>query len=228
MPDRLNWVLIHGWGFDASVWNSWNSHLSPVSNIYTPDRGYFQSVPNIKPVLKNPHHTVVVTHSVGLHFIPPAWWDRIKNLVVISGFLSFHPVDSVGERRSRKILDRMIDQMKTEPDLVLGRFYRNCYKPYTAEFDQPGPVHTLQLMNDLQLLNDHELESEYLKQPRKLLILHGANDRIVDSRKSEDLHNRLPGSVLHIHRKQGHALPFMQPDWCIEQINDWLIEHDER
>lgn len=54
-----------------------------------------------------------------------------------------------------------------------------------------------------------------------LLLLGGAQDRLVDPRCSQALARawQLP---LRLHPQAGHDLPLDAPDWLIEQLQDWL------
>lgn len=227
MPDHLNWLLMHGWGFDASVWTEWSRRLPDTQNTYIPDRGYFHASSEFKPGLKNFGRHVAVTHSMGLHLIPDGWWNRITHLVIIGGFLSFHPSEKNRKRRSQKILANMLHKVESDPETVLDEFYINCFKPDRVPYSRPGPVFGSRLLEDLELLNTHKMATRYLKRLHKILILHGANDGIVDPGKAEELHELLPGSRLYIHDTQGHGLPFLQPGWCLQHVRKWLIENEE-
>lgn len=221
------WKLMHGWGFESSVWDVWSESLPESSEVHLHDRGYFGTSGEPRFFLDDTAHTIVVTHSLGLHFIPKEMFAQITNLVVIGGFLSFHPDEEPAKSHSSKIIHSMIERIGQEPDALLDDFYRNCFSPSPVSYKNPGRPNGKRLRDDLELLDVHRISVSDLMLVEKLLILYGRNDRILDYRKGEEIHARLPKSTLYLHESEGHALPFLDPEWCLGRISNWLSEDDE-
>jgi len=217
--DRI-WFLQHGWGFDSTCWNQWRYLIPENEVILTGDRGYFGDSMQIDSnEVTNHRQLVVVTHSLGIHLVPDDFLNKAHNLIIISGFDYFHPEDQRLEQRSQKIVKSMLARIeKGQSRDLLKDFYKNCYYPTHPDLKVPKERNDSVLKNDLELLNKNRMVIENLKNPQKILILHGDTDRIVDISKGRKLQGMLVGSEIVIKEKSGHSLPFTHPEWCIDQI----------
>jgi pimeloyl-[acyl-carrier protein] methyl ester esterase len=214
------WFLQHGWGFDSICWNQWRDLIPGNDIMLTGDRGYFGDSMKIdKKIITNHKRLVVVTHSFGFHLVPQEIINNAHSLIIISGFDYFHPEDQRLEQRSQKIVKSMLARIESGRTRdLLKEFYKNCYYPSIPDLKVPKKCNDSVLKNDLGLLNKNRMVIENLKNPQKILILHGDKDRIVDISKGRKLHGMLAGSEIKIKEKSGHSLPFSHPEWCIDQI----------
>ncbi len=181
------------------------------------DRGYWSKP--ISPSLSENRQNVIICHSLGLHYCTP-WLGKIDQLVIISGFEHFHGSTTGGNSFTRKHLQRMKRRMKNDPNALLTDFYRDC------EFPGLPPINSLSnpklLTEDLDLLDCNFVDLENLRKIPKILLLHGANDRIVCRARAEELQAKLQGSVLKIIPEAGHGLPFTHTTVCWQAIKAFI------
>jgi pimeloyl-[acyl-carrier protein] methyl ester esterase len=192
------------------------------------DRGYSGTSQSFQ-FDKSDRKNVMITHSFGLHWCPEEQLRSADLLVVIGGFLQFHPQTAQFRRRSRRMLTRMIEEMHSDPEKVMYRFLENCYLPEPVEErEEWKQVNLMQLIEDLNRLNRAELQGELLKKIPKLCILHGSKDRIVSKSKAREIYNRVYSSSRYMEIKEaGHAVPFTQPERCWSFIEPELAAESD-
>lgn len=214
MADTISILLQHGWAFDKSIWQDWISSNDHDYNFILPDRGYYGN-PEIVDYSKV---TVAVTHSFGLHLLPDNLFSQLDRLVIISGFHEFHPSTRKARLMSQRAVVQMISKLEVQSEEVLQKFYLNCFAPEKPRYHASKMPDIKLLHKDLQRLNNHVQESEKLIQPGKVYILHGSNDRIVNTHKATELEKMIPGSTLAIKHRAGHMLPVSHTQWCLDQL----------
>jgi pimeloyl-ACP methyl ester carboxylesterase len=225
MKEKIELILQHGWGFDASAWEGWRTHLNDNADydlvVHRAERGYFGKRKFDPTFSARPGRKVAIAHSTGLHFLPPEVLSRADLLVIISSFVSFHSGDSLEQRRSRRTFRLMLEKLELNPLEVLDDFYSNCYYPLLTrqvllrrnadlvKLDQ------LSLYNDLQVVDDCLLDPAAPSAAGQVLILHGDRDKVVSSSQAVALQKLLPRSFLIMYEGVGHALPFthVAPCW---------------
>lgn len=219
---KRQWYLQHGWGFDSRIWYKWKSLIPDDNIIILPDRHYFNSNKEIaSDSVSQDSALIVVSHSFGLHFLSEKILSRADILVIIGGFEYFHPLDKRLEKRSRLIIEKMIQHLDKDPESLLSEFYANCGYPAENSLKVPDEIKNLALLKeDLQLLNEHKLDLSRLKKLKKILILNGDSDRIVKVEKAKSLHEKLKNSQLIIKENSGHLLLYTEPEWCLNQIKN--------
>lgn len=221
---ECRFLAYHGWGFDSTCWQPWQKSLMEYGEFDLYDRGYFGNP--LKPgIKKNERNLIVFTHSFGLHWCREEIIRNADMLVIFGGFLKFHPQAAQFKRRSRLILQQMINDFEVHPEKVLKNFYRNCYAPKEhPELEIEDLNHDL-MLEDLNRLHDSELDIDLLRQSGKLCILHGADDYIVPKTKGREIYNHLQHMSQYFEIKMGgHALPFSHR----EQLFEFLKPHLEQ
>jgi len=207
--------FIHGWGFDNKVWDPWLDCLAQSIRANIFDRGYFKNRKydfkfNISGCAK-----IVISHSFGLHHLSANDFSQIEMLVIISGFRYFHEYSS-----NRELSEKQIELMKRKlllnPARLLGDFYSAC--GLKENRISSALINRELLYEDLALLNKNQIDLESIKSIPSILLLHGAEDNIINHEYSRRLHDLLPHSKLFINDKEGHALPLTDPYWCINNI----------
>lgn len=141
-------LFVHGWGFSSEVW--------PTKRGVFYDRGYFF---HPRPFPQQSVHTLV-THSFGLHFVPPTLLAGIKKLIVLGGFVDF--------KRKNRVIERML---QGDLKVVLRDFYLNC-----------GYNGTVHLFNHTLLTEDLETLRTSTFRPievEEVVVIHGKEDKIV-------------------------------------------------
>lgn len=201
-------LMYHGWGFDSRCWQSWEERLGSYGAVECYDRGYFGK-PAVPVISGNAEKLIVFTHSFGLHLCSKEWIQNADILVIFGGFLQFHPHAAQFKRRSRLVLQQMINEFEIRPEEVLQEFWRNCYAPADApELSVENINHEL-MLKDLNRLHDSRREIALLKEPGEVYIFHGADDYIVPKSKGREIYNRLQDKARYYEiRMSGHALPF--------------------
>lgn len=220
-------VAFHGWGFDASYWQPWKDFLSDYGIFQTYDRGYFNDPQEVE-TLAGPVPTVLIAHSFGLHWIEEALLAQADLLLIVSGFLHFHPYAAQYKRRSRLVLQEMINTMEVNPEKVLTNFYGNAYAPQEAPEKEIGEINHQLLLDSLRRLQDAEMDTQLLKKADKICILHGSEDHIVPHKKGRQIFTQLQGQAQYFEIKgAGHALPYTHYKQCLEFVTPEITELTE-
>jgi pimeloyl-ACP methyl ester carboxylesterase len=240
--------LQHGWGFDSTIWHPWLSVLEPQHEVLNLDRGYFgrkfsplvnasQNAAPARRTARTPTSKpirIVVSHSFGLHLLTHETLRACNVLVIISGFARFI---SAGDTLLRRSYKQMKSRLITDHKALLQDFYSSCFQAHEQHRLVSEPTADLELLStDLDRLGKSNLfEAEQLDAgpgdsspplAQSILILHGRNDTIVALAKAEELHERLPGSVLRVHNSANHALPFLEETWCMQQIDQYVTDRE--
>jgi pimeloyl-[acyl-carrier protein] methyl ester esterase len=215
MPTTI--IAYHGWGFDRTCWQPWKDLFAQRGeDLFMSDRGYF--TPSALSITSpTDHRTIVLAHSYGLHLCPAEQLQRADLLVLFSSFLAFHPQLELKRRRSLLMLSQMMTQFETNPQSVLETFKAKCYHPVAWErsSDSSKALNSELLLHDLKSLDVCLFDVALLKKIPKILILHGAQDRIVSVEKGRELFQHLPDNSQYIEIEQaGHGLPFTHIDAC--------------
>ena len=213
MP-AIDVVAQHGWGFGAWCWDGWRAVMPEGFAFHCVDRGYFGPATADVP----PRPQILITHSLGLHLLPPDLAAGAGAIVVLGGFRHFHHEDERLARRSRHTIDKMALRVGREPWALLADFYARCGM---AEARAQGDIDVELLYGDLMLLQEHELDMDFLQTGVPIRIVHGDGDRIVPLEKANQLHGLVPGSALAVLHGAGHALPITHIREC------WRVVEDE-
>lgn len=210
-------IAFHGWGFAGSDWQDWKDKLSEYGTFQFYDRGYFTGPKEI--TLSSDSLTVLISHSFGLHFIEQSLFDQADLLIINSGFLYFHPYTAQYKRRSRLIIQEMINNLEVKPEEVLQEFYENSYAPQNFSGREIEDLNHKLLIDDLQKLQSSEMDTQLLKKVGKICILHGSDDRIVPKRKGREIYTQFGEKSRYFEVKgAGHALPFTHYQQCLDFI----------
>ncbi|WP_442679905.1 alpha/beta fold hydrolase [Sphingomonas sp. ASY06-1R] len=190
-------LFLHGWGFDARLWDGVRQALAPLATIAW-DRGYFER-PQAEPV-DGP--LIAIGHSLGSLILSCAPPPGCIGLIAINGFDRFAGDGAV----PRRVVDRMRHRFADAPGEVLDAFrIRSGAAP--AE----DPIDAARLAADLDLLATGDARDG--ERPR--LILHGGDDPILPPEMRATLFGGAPAQTL---AGAAHLLPLTHPDWCAAQI----------
>lgn len=234
----INITFQHGWAFSAHCWNPWfdamNSLTSSSGNVlvqraFAADRGYFGDLPidgrcQNTPGVKGHGQplNVIVTHSFGLHLITPVELARADIVCAFGSFLAFHPEGEVRARKSKRIITRMLEQFKTDPQSVMVEFLANCYHPCLppemgSSLEQQQANLAL-LEEDLKRLDNGVVPLKSLEAVKKIVLFHDEDDKIIPIEQAYAMRERLPNSTLILSSGAGHALPFARSEWAFSQL----------
>lgn len=212
----LRFIFQHGWGFHASCWREWRVLLARPCLVG--DRGYWgDPVPLERSATSS--GSVLVCHSLGLHFLPAELLAHASLLVIISGFAQFHGQNSADGRFSRKHVQKMLSRLRTDPTALIADFYRDC--GCAGWPVDPRPMDTALLARDLLLLDQGRVEERRFAKLPAILLLHGREDRVARPERAAELAGLLCRSQVTIIDGAGHGLPFTHPQLCLELICDF-------
>lgn len=214
-------LLQHGWAYDPNMWNEWISFLPETPLVA--NRGYFSPSEDNSSDFKDAQ--VIVTHSLGLHFLSADHFQNCKLLLILSGFQEFHPASNESRKFSLKVIEKMLREVELQNDSVLTKFYQRALRPVKEEALTQENIFWSPLGRDLCFLNENTLDLSPIKKIPKVLILHGDSDAIVPVEKSFSLAEQLPNSEVTLIPNAGHALPLSHPKECWAAIQKhWPLE----
>lgn len=160
-----------------------------------------------------PHADYIVTGSMGGLLAMERLPARCRKLVLISSTAKFCAGEGYGCGTPEKVLKRMIVQLQRDPGGVLAEFFKNVHFPrresrHAIATRQEAPAAALDdLVAGLEYLLASDVRAKVPSIQIPVLLLHGAEDRIIPPAASEWLHAQLPESRLKIFANDGHALP---------------------
>jgi pimeloyl-ACP methyl ester carboxylesterase len=227
MAER-QFMVFHGWGFDHTFWQPWTEQLSEWGKVQCYDRGYFGDSNAVEPDEKI-DQTVLITHSFGLHWVEPLLLEQADLLIICGGFLYFHPYAAQYKRRSRLIVQEMINNLEKEPEKVLHSFYENCYAPDNPPQAVVENLNQQQLLDDLRRLQNSDLNHQHLKEAEQICIIHGSDDHLVPNKKGRQMYAQLQSQAQYFEIKgAGHALPQTHYEQCLEFIAPEIVDVSQR
>jgi len=197
---RPTLILLHGWGFDARLWDALAGAL-PDHPIVRWDRGYFGQTED--SVVEEP--VVGIGHSLGsmllADLLPPD-----APLIAINGFDHFTGADGVPPR----VVERMRGRFAEAPSEVLTDFRDRCGSPPAQD-----NLVAERLAGDLSLLATHRA----VQTSRPILSLQGGMDPILPDCLRRHV---FPGATRATQEESGHLLPVTHTAWCAQQIEAFL------
>lgn len=215
MPDlKTDLITFHGWGFSADIWSGWDSLVPEYVSIRHANRGYFgdRKVPEFN---NSTEQKVIMAHSFGLHWCPHELIMKADHLVIVSGFLSFHPDQPRQARRSKLMLQQMMSRFVDKPHEVLENFYELVFKPSPISVDTPTEINHDKLLDDLALLGSVYIQPELLHNIPAITIIHGEEDSVVPKEKAHELFSIFKRKSQYFEIKHaGHAIPFTRKKQC--------------
>jgi len=193
-------LFLHGWGFDASLWDGLRACFAPEDTLAW-DLGFFGAP--ARPAPPPGRAVIAVGHSFGalwlLHERPLAW----AGLVAINGFTCFARRDDFAPGIPPRVLARMRRRLQQAPAEVVAEFRASC--GCAAPAPQTPDIAWL----DAGLA---ALESWDERPAMPSLALCGAGDDLISPAMSQAC---FPEISWH---QGGHLLPLQAPEWCAAQL----------
>jgi hypothetical protein len=224
--DNIEVYLFHGWALSPGVWDGLINALKSTGksdsnlnfNFHLYNRGYFSAEPS-NYFSTGTGTTVIVTHSLGLHFVPLSLLHKADFIFVVSGFLNFH---KFGGSHTKRIVNKMIEKLKLEPETVLREFYKNMFLPNVIddEFmkEEIKGINVQRLMDDLNYLNDVIITQRIFSSRSRISLMHGEGDMISSHRHSLNWMMKMNNVSGRIIRHAGHSLPITHSKLISEYI----------
>jgi pimeloyl-[acyl-carrier protein] methyl ester esterase len=168
-----------------------------------------------------PEADYIVTGSMGgllaIELLP----ERCSKLVLISSTARFCATADYRCGTHEKILRRMMLQLEDQPDAVLEAFYKNVHYPHAPVATRPGCSRE-ELAAGLEYLRIADVREKVPQIGLPVLLLHGADDRIIPAAATEWLHDHLPESKRILFENDGHALPAHHFVEVMDEISRFL------
>lgn len=191
-------LLLHGWGYDAAIWDGVRAALPEFSAVAW-DRGYFG--PASALAIDGP--VLAIGHSLGALLLAEAETPHCIGLIAINGFDRFTGDDAVQPR----VMERMRKRFAEAPAEVL--------RDFRARIGSEAPTATIDaamLAADLARLA--EVDARDVARP-PTLVLHGAADPLLPPPMrgavfANAVRESFPGA--------GHLLPLTHAGWCADRI----------
>lgn len=198
-------VLVHGWGYDAALWDAVRAQLDPALPVFTHDLGYFGAVLPA-PTFAEP--VIAVGHSLGV-----LWWLTQadipwRRLLSINGFPRFTATNEFPGVAPR-VLARMQMQFAREPAAVLADFHARCGGHAPAV--QPDLA---RLAEGLDALAHWDGRAALAFRRDNVTALAASDDPIVSPAMSQAAF----GARCEMIETTGHLLPLTHPERCARAI----------
>lgn len=216
-------IAYHGWGFDPSIWTPLRAELNPYVNFEATNKGYFSDPFFPSWNESSESEKILLVHSYGLHWCCREMLQKADHLVVIGGFLNFHPNSQKEYKRSKLMLRKMQSQFVDSPGKVLHKFYEQVFFPEEPKIEVPGNLHHDLLLSDLSDLDHDNRKNADIFDMNSITIIHGSDDQIVGNERARGMYSklRLRSQYFEI-KKAGHGLPFTHSSKIFEILNSLL------
>lgn len=216
-------LAYHGWGFDSSIWQPLQNELQPFVRFEAANRGYFSDSFTPSWNSSSESESLLLVHSYGLHWCDQEILQQADHLVILGGFLRFHPKPRQEYKRSKMMLRKMQSQFVDSPDKVLQKFYEQVFHPQYPKIDVPDNLCHDLLLTDLGDLDRDNRKNADIFDMNSITIIHGAEDQIVSNELARDMYSklRLRSQYFEI-KRAGHGIPFTHSSKIFEILNSLL------
>ena len=214
-------VLVHGWGYDARLWDALCPHLPDDWTLERLDFGFYGEPPSgalAQSIAVSPAPTwgkpvIAVGHSLGalwwLSQAPGAW----SRLLCLNGFPRFCQQADYTPAVPARSLARMRQRLRKQPAQVLAEFARRVG---VATPERAPDVRRLDA--GLAALEEWDGRTTLQERAGDVFALYSADDAIVPAAMSAMAFAALPPAQHAAGAVAGHALPVSAPALCAQ----WL------
>lgn len=230
----LQVIAMHGWAATAAGWEPWRQEaLARGWSWRSGERGYGAEPPWL-PQWQATGERVLISHSMGVHLLPPPLLEAAERVVLLAGFGRFVPPGREG-RPLRAALAAMAAALAEGDDpeasalraqTLLRDFLAQAAAPDPAELMPPGPADQPvgpqmrgRLRRDLALLEATSDLPQGFPEAVPVLLVEAGEDRIVAPAARELLARRLPAAERIVLEGAGHAFLRTPP---LAAVLQWL------
>ncbi|WP_108681028.1 alpha/beta fold hydrolase [Methyloceanibacter sp. wino2] len=200
----MHFVLVHGWGFNASIWAPLIAQLGGAETTVV-DLGFVEGAESsVDPDW--PEDAIAIGHSLGVLWLLKNGGARFRGLVSIQGFDRYCP----HVPKSRVVaLKRGIDR---DPAGTMEAFWGSCGAP---GFAPAAALNADRLREGLDWLIQWDAEDIRKSLRCPVLSLATRDDLIVPPAMTEAIW----GEENVVWRAEGgHVLPIKFPEWCAKHV----------
>lgn len=237
-----NLVLIHGWGFNQAVWQSWLPYLTPYFRVHCVDlpgfgcsewqgNAYEKEVlmQNLAACLPDQAHYLGWSMGglIALQFAN-VYPQRVLNYVAIASTPKLLAADDWGGVDAH-VLNDFGQQLAQDPMQTLRRFFaaqclqlpEETWRPLFSAIQSHGESNPAALAATLRLLHETDLRQALKQLHCPALHIFGRLDALIPIKLSDWLTQVVPQHQIEILPHAAH-LPFLsEPDYCAERIRDF-------
>ncbi len=205
---QMDVVFVHGWAYNAGVWNTLIPALGADITAHRIDLSYFGQ-PSAPPEF--PSKALLIGHSLGV-----LWLLRhLDPSAPPCGFVSINGFDCFGRHTADRTIRTMALQLKRDPASLLDRFWANCGAPPPDRPCTPDIKALQQGLDELAHADMHNVRKD-LDCP--ILALAATQDRIVPESMSRDIWD---ADQLQWCESDSHVLPLTHAPWCAARIKEF-------
>jgi len=191
----------HGWASDPSIWDWLQTFIGQNNVVHRYDRGYFGGKNHIN-LEEQPD--VIVTHSMGLMFVPANVLANATFLVVLNGFAFFPSNDQATKRKTTAMLGRMKLNLQKDPHVQVEAF---CTAAGMHLISRSHPtINVNQLSADLDLLSTAKVIPNEVCDQAVIHFLHSTNDPIVNPAAISETVSAFSNATHHYIESSSHNL----------------------
>lgn len=203
-------VFVHGWGFDASIWDNIITELNGFETIRL-DLGFFAQ----EQTTFNDNDVVFVTHSMGLAWVLRNVKPPYKGLVSINGFTKFCQAEDWPEGIAPRMLSRMVRQFDKNPETVWSDF---MIKSGMDNPVYPPNANQMSLSKGLKDLGKWDVRDQFALLSCPKLLCCAKGDMIVPEKLSVDSF----GKGVEWYEGANHLLPLQQAPSIAAHIRSFV------
>ncbi|GGX17236.1 alpha/beta hydrolase [Pigmentiphaga litoralis] len=214
--------FVHGWGFDAGVFDALADRLEPISrstsqSVSQPisqlryDAGYVGSAllqPPIEPF-------IAVAHSFGMMRVLKNLAPHCMGIVCLNGFARFSAAPDFAAGTPLRLIDRMLQRLRQDPMGVVNTFRARCgAAPYPATTGLDVDA----LFADLSALRDDDVRAALAACPVPIVAVAADDDPIVSPAMTAMTFATRSSTPPVMLAEGGHLLPVTHPAECADAV----------
>ena len=230
MTHKLKNIILPGWAMATDIYTAVSENPAEVY-----DFGFFsERASGLPPVFDSEmedmcgSQCIITAHSLGSVLVFGKIHDlhKVKALIVYSGFAKFAKADDNLSGQPVETILAMKKQLTNNPAGLLKSFYRNMSFPSKCEFNVPETLNVPALDAGLDILLNCDCRDKLAEIKIPVLIIHGAQDRIVNVKTADELAGNIRVSRLHVFKNAGHAVPFTHSNESRKITEKFLTDYD--
>ena len=241
-------VMLHGWGMHSGVWSEFAQLLAQhhrVTLIDLPGHGRSST-------FNGPYTLAMVAQAVLGHAPPRAHWlgwslggliaqhiahhspERVAKLVLLASSPQFLRSTDWPHAMDAEVLAQFAAELQRDYRSTLLRFLALEVQGSAAARDElralrerifaHGEPQGTALAGGLNILRDSNLRAQFSTLLQPVLLLLGAQDRLVPAEVVRDVASLLPRVVHAVIAGAGHAPFLSQPALCAQHVAEFLHE----
>jgi pimeloyl-[acyl-carrier protein] methyl ester esterase len=206
--------FVHGWGFDAGVFDALADQLQPTLQLRF-DAGYAGSA-----LLQPPTEPfIAVAHSFGMMRVLRNLAPHCLGIVCLNGFARFSAAPDFAAGTPLRLIDRMLQRLRQDPMSVVNTFRARCGAapyPATTALDVDA------LFADLSALRDDDARAALAACPVPMVAVAADDDPIVPPAMTAMTFGNRSSTPPVTLSKGGHLLPVTHPAECADAVRQLI------